>query len=40
MTLGRGFHWPMIFNAALTFTATVLLTISPETIPGTPDFRA
>src|SRR4029453_18706902 len=30
MSLGRGFHWLMIFNAALTFAAAVLLTISPE----------
>ena len=38
MTLGRGFHWLMIFDAALTFAATVLLTISPETIPGLVGF--
>jgi hypothetical protein len=38
MSLGRGFHWLMIFNAALTFAAAVLLTISPETIPGTVGF--
>jgi hypothetical protein len=25
MNLGRGFQWLMIFNAALTFAATVLL---------------
>jgi hypothetical protein len=33
MSLGRGFHWLMIFNAALTFAAAVLLTISPDN-PG------
>jgi hypothetical protein len=38
MNLGRGFQWLMVLNAALTFAATVLLTISPDTIPATVGF--
>jgi hypothetical protein len=38
MNLGRGFQWLMVLNAALTFAAMVLLTISPDTIPATVGF--
>jgi hypothetical protein len=36
--LGKGFNALMLFNAALTASAVVLLTISPETIPTTVGF--
>lgn len=38
MKLGRGFHVLMIFNAMLTGSAVVLLTIWPDTIPTTVGF--
>jgi hypothetical protein len=38
MELGKGFNALMLFNAALTGAAVVLLTVWPEWIPGTVGF--
>lgn len=38
MEIKTGLNWLLLFNAALSFVAVVLLTVSPDTIPQTVGF--